>query len=127
MRVTFINLSPVFGVFALLGQNAGAPAAPAAMPEYVLYRFVFERVGAQERFGDHLDAGCHDSSEVRSKIRNAAGLTEAEDAALKSIAKDFLAVRTMFYSERDKLYKEMKARARNWGLRFRHRCPNKRT
>ena len=68
--------------------HVGAQQSPT-IPDEHLYRAVFRRILAQEAFGDQIDAKGHSSANARAKFRRDAQLTDAEDAALKAIAKAF--------------------------------------
>jgi hypothetical protein len=77
-----------------------APTPQGAVPDLVLYQALFQKVTAQNKFGDRLDAEKKDSSRVRSGIRDAAGLTKGEYQKLEAIAKEYAVARAAFFGDR---------------------------
>jgi hypothetical protein len=102
----------VLGFAAVLAVYCqSSPAPNDSIPDWVLYNGLFKHVWVQEKFGDELDAKGKDSTFVWSHIRNDAGLTDDEDAALKRIAKDRDAAHRAYLAQRTKLMASLRASA----------------
>jgi len=95
-----------FKAFMLFGIAAVAASAQenAAIPDEHLYQAVFRQVLAMERFGDQIDAKGRDSAKTRSKFRRDAQLTEAEETAVKAIARSFGAADESYHKRQAQLF-----------------------
>lgn len=68
-------------------SQSGSPAKVVA--EEVLYRAFFSRVIWLDDVGRQINAKGHDGSSARGTVRKEAGLTAAEEAALKNVAQEW--------------------------------------
>lgn len=104
-----ITLLSLVGIMLHPIESTKAADTTSPIPDHILYEVFFRHIISLDQFGSALQAKRKDPTFVRSKIKNAAKLSDSEEDTVKQIAASCLASLLDVYKQRGELLKAGKA------------------